>query len=213
MGLARIAEPAAEQAHDTLLAFLREHQPALHQHLRQVGRLAGWLGRCVNLSPTQLHEVRFAAELHDIGKAAIPGAILNKPGPLSDEEWKLILRHTLAGERILAASPALLPVATLVRSCQERWDGTGYPDGLGGEEIPFGSRIVFVCDAFDAMTSNRPYYRARGAEDALEELERGAGTQFDPHMVEKFVTAWREVVDVDDDGSGTGELVGGALYR
>ena len=212
MGLARIAEPAAEQAHDALLAFLREHQPALHQHLRQVGRLAGWLGRSLNLTPDQLHEVRYAAELHDIGKAAIPGTILNKPGPLNDEEWKLILRHTLAGERILSASPALLPVAKIVRSCQERWDGTGYPDGLSGEEIPFGSRIVYVCDAFDAMTSNRPYYRARGAEDALAELERGAGSQFDPRVVETFVTAWRAVVDVDDE-SDSGALVGGASYR
>jgi HD-GYP domain-containing protein (c-di-GMP phosphodiesterase class II) len=201
----------AQQTHDVLLAFLREHQPALHQHLRQVGRLAGWLGRRLGLDPEALRLIRFAGELHDIGKAAIPGTILNKPGPLTDDEWKLILRHTIAGERILSASPALIPTATIVRSCQERWDGTGYPDGLSGEQIPFGSRVVFVCDAFDAMTSNRPYYRARGAEDALEELERGAGTQFDPHIVDTFIAAWREVVVVDPEESAHGSLVGNLL--
>jgi HD-GYP domain-containing protein (c-di-GMP phosphodiesterase class II) len=193
-----------------MLAFLREHQPALHQHLCQVGRLAGWIGRKLELDPERLREVRFAGELHDIGKAAIPGAIVNKPGPLNDDEWKLILRHTIAGERILSAAPALGPVAQLVRSCQERWDGTGYPDGLAGDDIPFGSRIVYVCDAFDAMTSNRPYYRARGAEEGLDELQHGAGTQFDPFVVQTFVAAWREVVVATDDGPG-GELVSGAL--
>jgi two-component system cell cycle response regulator len=194
------------QTHDVLLAFLREHQPALHQHLRQVGRLAGWLGRRLGLESETLRLIRLAGELHDIGKAAIPGTILNKPGPLNDDEWKLILRHTTAGERILSAAPALLPIAAIVRSCQERWDGTGYPDGLAGEEIPFGSRVVFVCDAFDAMTSNRPYYRARGAEDALVELERAAGLQFDPHIVETFISAWREVVVLEPDDPGSGSL-------
>ncbi len=211
MPTAMVIDSTAQEAHDLMLAFLREHQPALHQHLRQVGRLAALIGRRLNLTHDQLHEVRFAGELHDIGKAAIPGTILNKPGPLNDDEWKLILRHTIAGERILSASPAMLSVARLVRSCQERWDGTGYPDGLCGEEIPFGARIVFVCDAFDAMTSDRPYYRARGAQDALSELERAAGTQFDPRVVDTFVSAWREVVVAEPDERDAEALVGGGF--
>lgn len=207
--IAPSGEPV-QQSHDVLLAFLREHQPALHQHLRQVGRLAAWIGRSLGLDSDSLHELRFAGELHDIGKAAIPGAILNKPGPLNDSEWKLILRHTIAGERILSSAPALGPVAKIVRSCQERWDGTGYPDGLQGEDIPFGSRIIYVCDAFDAMTSNRPYFRARGADDALAELDSGAGTQFDPYVVSSFVKAWREVVVVEGEPTSAHPMIAGA---
>ncbi len=110
------------------------------------------------MNAEQLDEVRRAAELHDVGKAAIPDAILNKPGSLDPGEWTFMRRHTLLGERILAAAPALAPVALLVRSSHERWDGSGYPDGLAGERIPLGARvIVSVCDAFDAMTSERPY--------------------------------------------------------
>ena len=95
--------------------------------------------------------LRRAAELHDIGKIAIPDEILRKPGPLDEIEWELMRKHTLIGERILGASPSLAPVARLVRSSHERWDGEGYPDGLAGEDIPLGARIIFVCDAFDAM--------------------------------------------------------------
>src|SRR6202035_4287764 len=101
-----------------------------------------------------------------------PHWILNKRGALDEEEWTFMRRHTLVGERILSAAPALAPVATLVRSSHERWDGSGYPDGLAGSEIPLGARIVFVCDAFDAMTSQRSYGQARPPEEALAELRR-----------------------------------------
>jgi two-component system cell cycle response regulator len=100
-------------------------------------------------------------------------------------------RHTLVGERILAAAPALSPVAPLVRSSHEWWNGGGYPDGLTGEAIPLGARIVAVCDAFDAMTSDRPYARARSVGEACAELDRCAGTQFDPRVVEAFETTWQ----------------------
>ena len=119
------------------------------------------VGRELDMGPEELDEVARAAELHDVGKVAIPDAILNKPGPLDEAEWSFMRRHTIIGERILLSAPALRPVARLVRSSHERWDGGGYPDGLAGEEIPLGARIVAVCDAFDAMTTDRPYRRAR----------------------------------------------------
>ena len=127
-----------------------------------------------------------ATELHDIGKVAVPSAILDKPGRLDPDEWDFIARHTLIGERILGAAPALRPVARLVRSSHEHFDGNGYPDAIAGDEIPLGARIVSVCDAYDAMTSERPYQRSLTPVDALEELRRCAGTQFDPAVVEAF---------------------------
>lgn len=130
--------------------------------------------------------VRQGAELHDIGKLAVPDAILNKPGPLDEEEWTFMRRHTLVGERILAAAPALADVARLVRSSHERFDGSGYPDHLVGESIPLGARVIAVCDAWDAMTTDRPYRRAMEHAEALAELERCSGTQFDPAVVKVF---------------------------
>jgi two-component system, cell cycle response regulator len=182
-----------QQTHDALLGLLRERQPQLHEHLCEVGRLALEMGKRMSLSAEQLDELRRAAELHDIGKAAIPDAILNKPSPLNDYEWTFMRRHPIIGERILAAAPALTPVAALVRSTHERWDGHGYPDALTGEMIPLGSRIVFVCDAFDAMTSERPYAPRRTAEEALAELRANAGSQFDPEIVDVFEETWREL--------------------
>jgi len=125
-------------------------------------------------------------ELHDIGKIAIPDGILNKPGPLDAEEWSFMRRHTLIGESMLSAAPALQHAAKIVRSSHERFDGGGYPDGLSGERIPLASRIVFVCDAFHAMTSSRPYGEPRTAPGALQELSNCAGTQFDPAVVKAF---------------------------
>jgi HD-GYP domain-containing protein (c-di-GMP phosphodiesterase class II) len=130
--------------------------------------------------------VRHAAQLHDVGKIAIPDAILRKPGPLDEQEWSFVRRHTIVGERILSAAPALAEVAALVRSSHERFDGTGYPDSLARDAIPLGSRIIAVCDAFDAMTSERPYRRAMAPADALAELTRCSGSQFDPRIVAAF---------------------------
>ena len=132
------------------------------------------------------YEVFRAAELHDTGKVAIPDAILNKPGPLEDQEWEFMREHTLIGERIIASAPALVPVARLVRSTQERWDGSGYPDGLAGEQIPLGSRVISVCNAYAAMVSDRAYSIAMRPTRALEELRRGAGSQFDATVVDAF---------------------------
>jgi two-component system, cell cycle response regulator len=182
-----------QQTHDVLLGLLREREPELHHHLREVGRLAVAVGRRLDLSAEEIDELRRAAELHDIGKAAIPDGILQKPGPLDDREMAFIHKHTLIGERILATAPALAPIARLVRASHERWDGAGYPDGAAGEDIPLGARIVAVCDAFDAMISDRPYASAMPADDAIKELWRVAGSHFDPRVVENFERAWREL--------------------
>jgi HD-GYP domain-containing protein (c-di-GMP phosphodiesterase class II) len=171
---------------------LDERQPEIGDHVREVAELAMGVARRLGLPGEELDDVGRAAELHDVGKMAIPDAILDKPESLSEREMSFIRRHTVIGEGILSAAPALVPVAKLVRSSHERYDGTGYPDGLAGEAIPLGSRIVFACDAFDAITSNRPYSARRGAGEALAELERCAGTQFDPIVVDALREVLRE---------------------
>jgi diguanylate cyclase (GGDEF)-like protein len=179
-------QASRRQTCDVLLQVLREREPELHVHLNGVAALAAAVGRELRLTCEQRDEVARAAELHDIGKIAIPDAILHKPGPLSDDEWRLMREHTVVGDRILGAAPAMRPVARIVRSSHERWDGGGYPDGLRGEKIPLGARIVAVCDAYDAMTSDRPYQQPMAHADALAELRRCAGSQFDPRVVEAF---------------------------
>lgn len=171
---------------NVLMQLLTEREPALHDHVVDVGQLAMALGRRFGLNSEQLDELRRAAELHDLGKLAVPEEVLSKPGPLSDSEWQLMRRHTIIGERILSAAPALRPVGRLVRSSHERWDGSGYPDGLAGVEIPLGSRIIAVCDAYDAIVSERAYDAARSPAEALAELRKNAGTQFDPRVVKEL---------------------------
>ena len=151
---------AGRQSRDVLLRTLSERRPDLHVRLRDIGELALAVGRELHMGPEGLDEVARAAELHDVGKIAVPDAILDKPGPLDPVEWSFMRRHPLIGERILLAAPALRPVARLVRSSHERWDGGGYPDGLTGDEIPLGARVVAVCDAFDAMTDRPALSRA-----------------------------------------------------
>jgi diguanylate cyclase (GGDEF)-like protein len=169
-----------------LMQLLTEREPSLHDHVCDVGTLATEIGQRFALNSEQLDELRRAAELHDLGKLAVPDQILYKPGPLSDSEWALMRQHTLIGERILNAAPALRPVARLVRSSHERWDGDGYPDGLAGEGIPLGSRIIAACDAYDAMISERAYDKARPPEAAIAELVAHAGTQFDPQVIREL---------------------------
>jgi HD-GYP domain-containing protein (c-di-GMP phosphodiesterase class II) len=175
------------QARDLLLAVLKEREPELEEHVDDVGTLAVAVARQMGLEGEALDEIGRGAELHDIGKVAVPDTILHKPGPLDDVEWQIMRQHTVVGERILAAAPALRPVSKVVRSSHERWDGRGYPDGLAGDEIPLGSRIIAVCDAFDAMRQSRPYAASMSEAEALAELECGAGSQFDPAVVVAFV--------------------------
>jgi two-component system, cell cycle response regulator len=189
---------ARSQSRDVLLRALAERDPDLGEHISGVAALAEAVARRLNLDDEQIDHIRHAAELHDVGKMAIPDAILDKPAPLEPAEWEFIRRHTLIGERIVAAAPALRPVAALVRSSHERWDGTGYPDQLAGEEIPLGARIVAVCDAFDAMIADRPYRLGVDAVLALGELGRCAGTQFDPAVVAAFTAAFYDRAELGD---------------
>jgi two-component system, cell cycle response regulator len=152
----------------------------------KVAQLALETARAYRLSPDECDVIARAAELRDIGELAMPSAMLDKPGPLDARDRELMGEHTVVGERIVVAAPALRPVARLVRASHERWDGTGYPDGLAGEDIPLGARIIAVCDAYDAMTTDRPYRASLPERAALVELRRCAGTQFDPEAVRVF---------------------------
>jgi two-component system, cell cycle response regulator len=156
----------------------------LHKHATRVAALAERVGRVMDLPPEDLEELSLAARLHDVGKVAVPDGLMSKAGPLDELEWRMVRWHTLIGERmILHAVPSARDLAALVRFSHERWDGFGYPDGLAGEAIPPGARIIFVCDSFDAITSERAYRERRSARSALTELRRCSGTQFDPQVV------------------------------
>ena len=167
------------------LEAAREGHPS---RVADLADLAEAVGRRLSITPGELSKIRQAAELHDVGKLAIPEEILSKPGALTGDEWEFVKRHPLIGERILAAAPDFGAAAKLVRSSHERWDGAGYPDRLTGPEIPLGARIISVCDAFEAMTSARPYAPQLETEDAMSELVRCAGTQFDPEVVAAFAS-------------------------
>jgi two-component system, cell cycle response regulator len=176
-----------EMVHQVLLRVLGEHDGALRDHVDDVALLAERVAERLGLDPREVADVRRAAALHDVGKVAIPDAILNAPRALTDEEWEYMRQHTIIGARIIGAAPEMARVAEMVRSSHERWDGGGYPDGLAGDAVPLGARIVSVCDTFDAITTTRAYRGARPVEEALAELERCAGTQFDPDVVEAFL--------------------------
>jgi two-component system, cell cycle response regulator len=173
---------------EALLQLLAEQSESIVTHLAQVADLATRTAINLGLPPAQVALTRLGAELHDVGKVGIPGSILDKPGPLDAEEQWFVQRHSEIGERIIAALPDMRMVAPIVRAVHERPDGRGYPDGLKLAEIPVSARIIAVVDAFDAMTTNRPYQQSVSAERALAELRRHSGTQFDPDVVEAFAT-------------------------
>jgi two-component system, cell cycle response regulator len=176
---------ASRQAHAVLLAVLSARRPDLRDHVRNVSFRVLAVGRRLGIDEDDLDDIVRAGQLQDIGLLAVPEGVLESERRLSDEERRMINRHTEAGERIIAEAPGLEAVARLVRSSGERYDGTGYPDGLRGEEIPLGSRIITACVAFAAMTAARPY-RQPGytTARALEELRADSGTHFDPAVVE-----------------------------
>jgi response regulator RpfG family c-di-GMP phosphodiesterase len=170
-----------------LLAALEARDGYTGDHSRAVVEQATAVARRMGLSEEEVDEVEQVALLHDVGKIGVGDAILNKPGPLNQAEREVMRMHPMIGEQIVASTEGLSHLAPAIGAEHERWDGKGYPDGLSGEGIPIASRIVLVCDAFHAMTSNRPYREALGVEAALGELEKNAGTQFCPRTVEAFV--------------------------
>ncbi|HEX3240888.1 MAG TPA: HD domain-containing phosphohydrolase [Solirubrobacterales bacterium] len=175
---------ARRQAHAVLMAALGARRPDLRQHVRDVAFRSIAISRRMGLDGDAIDDVFLAAELQDIGLLTVPEAVLEKPTSLDDAESRLIRRHPIEGERIVSAAPGLAPVARIIRSISERYDGSGFPDGLSGEAIPVGARIIAAVVAYAAMTSPRPYRAARSDDDAIEELRLCAGSQFDPTVVE-----------------------------
>jgi two-component system cell cycle response regulator len=191
-----------DQLSSVLMQVIAEREPDLPEHLNGVADMAKAVGRRMGLEGEDLDVLVRAAVLHDVGKVAVPEAILQKPARLDPGERAIIERHSEVGERILAAAPAMVPVAGLVRASHERFDGRGYPDRRRGEGIPLGARIIAVCDAYHAMTSDRPYQRRVEPGAALAELRRAAGSQFDPAVVEMFCAAVADgAISAQSDGT------------
>ena len=165
-------------------------------HARWITDMSLEVGQRLGIKDERVKSLELGALFHDIGKIGIPHEILLKPGPLTDEEWAVMRTHPELGEKILAPIDRLTEVRCIVRNCHERFDGKGYPDGYAGDEIPLESRIIFVCDAFHAMTTDRPYRSAMPVEEALERLDKAAGTQFDPDVVREFCALVRERPDL-----------------
>jgi putative nucleotidyltransferase with HDIG domain len=164
--------------------YTRYHVERISSYALEIASSMGWQER-------KIKPLRFGAILHDIGKNYIPGEILRKNGPLTQEEWALIRQHPIFGVEMIRDIYYLEPAIPIIRHHHERWDGKGYPDKLSGDNIPEGARIVLVADAFDAMTTNRPYSMARSLEDAYQEIVRNSGTQFDPGVVAAFERVWK----------------------
>jgi HD-GYP domain-containing protein (c-di-GMP phosphodiesterase class II) len=181
---------ATVHAHvDALAAAMDMRDRRTADHSEDVLRLASQVGGLLGLDGPALLELEFAARLHDVGKIQVPDAVLNKPGPLEPHENDVIRCHAAWGAETLARIPGLEAVATIVRFHHERWDGAGYPDGLTGARIPLASRIIAVCDAYGAMTCDRPYRAALDPDEAVDEIRTAAGTQFDPAVVEALMDA------------------------
>jgi diguanylate cyclase (GGDEF)-like protein len=196
-GLYERLERAYEGTAEALAAALEAKDAYTAQHGHSIVGWADAVGERLGLTRAERRDLRYGAIFHDIGKISVPEAVLNSPGALSPTELAIIRRHTIVGEQILAPVEFLRGVLPIVRHEHERWDGCGYPDGLAGQQIPLAARIVFVCDAYHAMTSNRSYRRAMSDADARAELTRCAGTQFDPMVVDAFLAILRREQDVD----------------
>jgi GGDEF domain-containing protein len=183
---------ARRQAHAVLMAALSARRPELRDHLRGVTYRAISLARRLAVGVAEIDDIALASELREVGLLAVPEALLEKESPLDESEEAIVRSYTVEGERIVAAAPGLAAVATLIRASSERFDGSGYPDGLAGERIPLGARIIAVSVAFAAMTAQRPYRASMGADEALAELRHCAGTQFDPRVVEALAAELAE---------------------
>jgi HD-GYP domain-containing protein (c-di-GMP phosphodiesterase class II) len=169
-----------------MVRLLRAHEPETAGHCRRVRWYALQLADSIGLTPRQRRHLALAAQLHDLGKLCVPLAVLQKPGPLTEEEYRLVQEHAVAGERLLAPFHAPAPVLAAIRGHHERFDGAGYPDGLKGERIPLLARIIAVADTFDALTSTRAYREPESKSGALRRLRDAVGTQLDPTLVMAF---------------------------
>lgn len=193
--IAKLTLKNYEQFNDMVkivMKALYEKDPYTQGHSIRVTEYALKIGEAMGLEKDKMQELELAAVLHDIGKLGIPDKILKKPGRLTKEEFEIMRQHSDKGDKMLEGIKDLEPYKRYVRAHHERYDGLGYPDGLKGEEIPLISRIIFVADTFDAMTSDRPYRKGLPIEVTIDELIRCAGTQFDPYIVETFVRIIRE---------------------
>jgi HD-GYP domain-containing protein (c-di-GMP phosphodiesterase class II) len=180
----------------SLLSALRSHDPYTYRHSLRTVRLTLLLGRAYGVATHErLRVLSLGALAHDLGKILIPGGVLHKEGRLTQGEWEAVRQHPLDGARMLAGVAASEGVCRVAAEHHERWDGRGYPAGLSGDRIDFNARVVAVADAFDAMTSERPYRPPVGYEEAAAELERCAGTQFDPEVVRTFLRAPRALLE------------------
>ena len=184
-----------------LLELVEESAPDVAAHMERTARIARLFALELGLDGQLLELVVRTARVHDVGKLAIPPWVLQKPGPLTKYERALMESHSVIGQKILERKPVLLGLGTLVRATHERWDGNGYPDRVKGPAIPLPSRVVSVCDAFDAMTHPRAYRSSVELETAFEELRRGAGTQFDPGVIETFCSVFEGGIDRRADGA------------
>ncbi|MFT4104123.1 MAG: HD-GYP domain-containing protein [Lacrimispora sp.] len=164
----------------TLFATLCEKNAEVEKHSKRMEKLCYSIGRKLQLSPKEIDELTLLALIHDIGKVSISPNILHKPGPLTDMEWEEMKKHPEIGYRIAQTIPEISSASNLILAHHERWDGKGYPNGLKGEKIPFASRIISVIDAFDAMTNERVYRKALSTQEAVSEIEKNSGNQFDP---------------------------------
>ena len=207
---ARELETALQALRDNYLATVRTlafiveaKDSSTREHLERTHDYARALARVVMPSQGVTVEMSYGFLLHDVGKVGIPESILCKPGPLTDAEYEVMKTHPLIGVQIVTPMAFLGDAVDVIRCHHERWDGHGYPDGLAGENIPLGARIFSVCDTFDAMTSDRPYRRALPFDDAVSEIERNGGTQFDPDVVKAFIEMCNEL-----RAPGTGLVAG-----
>jgi HD-GYP domain-containing protein (c-di-GMP phosphodiesterase class II) len=188
---ARLFQAMGTMIVDVVIAMamaIESRDPYTGGHVERVTAYAVMLGQTLGMDEQALTQLRLGGLLHDIGKVAVPDAILRKPGQLTDDEFNTMKTHAAVGHQIISPIPHLSPIDSVVRHHHERYDGKGYPDGLRGQEIPLLARVAAIADAFDAMTSDRPYRKALSLDAALQQIRANAGTQFDPDLAQQFAS-------------------------
>jgi putative nucleotidyltransferase with HDIG domain len=185
---------------ESIVAALEAKDQHTANHSRRVSDMAERFCRVLQISSKERLEIHMAAHVHDIGKIGVPDAVLSKTAALTSEEWAIMKSHPVIGAKILSSSKHLQSVSKIVLHHHERWDGTGYPDGFSGERIPFGSRIIALCDSVDAMLSNRPYRPSLTVSQCKNEILKGSGTSYDPRLTSVFLNHWEEIFRSEENG-------------